>query len=290
MSTSSSRRAEANRLNAQKSTGPRTPEGKARSSMNAVTHGLTSQAALLEGEDPAKLEELGAEMMAHLKPADPVQRALAERIVALTWRLRRVARAEAATAIKIEGRRQREWKRDFDEAERMNRPPPGPPAPLDAGRLLADSFHETGAKGETAVDGPLVRITRYEMKLDSALRGAIRELRAVRRDAAREAEHPRGSNGGGIETLNGGSSTSASASESESEPEPGSGAALRLPRRGDDSPPAAVQAPVVVPDVPAGAPQSATERRAAPHSEHGNAPEQIEPNAHAQGPPADPLP
>jgi hypothetical protein len=41
----------ANRLNAQKSTGPRTPEGKEKVSQNAVTHGLLARAAVLHGED-----------------------------------------------------------------------------------------------------------------------------------------------------------------------------------------------------------------------------------------------
>ena len=44
-----SRRAEANRRNAGKSTGPRTTGGKARSRLNAVTHGLTAQTLFLGG-------------------------------------------------------------------------------------------------------------------------------------------------------------------------------------------------------------------------------------------------
>jgi hypothetical protein len=45
-------RAEINRLNAQKSTGPRTQEGKQKSSLNALRHGLTSHLRVLPGEDP----------------------------------------------------------------------------------------------------------------------------------------------------------------------------------------------------------------------------------------------
>jgi hypothetical protein len=46
-----SRRAEANRRNSLKSTGPRTPEGKDKSRHNAVTHRLTARSGLLPGED-----------------------------------------------------------------------------------------------------------------------------------------------------------------------------------------------------------------------------------------------
>ena len=48
----SERQIAANRLNAQASPGPRTAEGKAASSRNALTHGLTARTLLLEGEDP----------------------------------------------------------------------------------------------------------------------------------------------------------------------------------------------------------------------------------------------
>ena len=43
----------ANRLNVQKSTGPRTPEGKAASSSNALKHGMDAASIVIPGEDPA---------------------------------------------------------------------------------------------------------------------------------------------------------------------------------------------------------------------------------------------
>jgi hypothetical protein len=48
---------EANRRNAQRSTGPASPEGKATAAQNAVKHGLYTENLLLEGEDPQELEQ-----------------------------------------------------------------------------------------------------------------------------------------------------------------------------------------------------------------------------------------
>ncbi|MFI5381076.1 MAG: hypothetical protein ACHRHE_17400, partial [Tepidisphaerales bacterium] len=50
--SASAARTAANRRNALKSTGPRTPEGKAKSALNALKHGLTAQSPLLPTEDP----------------------------------------------------------------------------------------------------------------------------------------------------------------------------------------------------------------------------------------------
>jgi hypothetical protein len=48
----------ANRQNARKSTGPKTPEGKAVARLNALKHGLLSQQILLPNEDEASLMQL----------------------------------------------------------------------------------------------------------------------------------------------------------------------------------------------------------------------------------------
>src|SRR5690242_13579989 len=50
-------RVRANRLNAQKSTGARTPEGKKRSSLNATRHGLLAQTLHLPEEEMSAYHE-----------------------------------------------------------------------------------------------------------------------------------------------------------------------------------------------------------------------------------------
>ncbi|HEX2097775.1 MAG TPA: hypothetical protein VHF46_01790 [Rubrobacteraceae bacterium] len=86
---------QANRQNALKSTGPKTPEGKASARLNATKHGLLSQEVLLPGEDEAALKELGERLRAELQPVGEMESLLVERIVDATWRLRRLSRVEA---------------------------------------------------------------------------------------------------------------------------------------------------------------------------------------------------
>src|SRR4051794_1593735 len=78
-------------------TGPRTPEGKAVVSQNAVRHGLTSRAILVNKlETEEAWEEFRTGMLRSLAPADELEQELAENVVLGFWRMRRVAREEAA--------------------------------------------------------------------------------------------------------------------------------------------------------------------------------------------------
>jgi hypothetical protein len=86
----------ANRLNAQKSTGPRTAEGKAAVSQNAVKHGLTARSIVVSGEDPGQFEFHRERMLDELDPVGEVEFSLAERIVGLSWRLKRAEKLQAA--------------------------------------------------------------------------------------------------------------------------------------------------------------------------------------------------
>ena len=85
----------ANRRNATKSSGPRTKSGKARSSRNALNHGLSAEQVVIFDEDPAAFEALRGDLYAHFQPSDPVDEALVEQVAACRWRLRRVPEIEA---------------------------------------------------------------------------------------------------------------------------------------------------------------------------------------------------
>ena len=59
---------EANRQNAARSTGPRTPDGKARAARNATKHGLLARGVVIFDEKPDAYEELRDTIFYELEP------------------------------------------------------------------------------------------------------------------------------------------------------------------------------------------------------------------------------
>ena len=82
----STKKADASRANAQHSTGPVTPEGKQRSSANALRHGLTSTRVLLPGESAEEFEALRLSILERYNPADEYELHLATNIAVTMWR------------------------------------------------------------------------------------------------------------------------------------------------------------------------------------------------------------
>ena len=76
--------------------GPQTPEGKARSAMNALKHGLRARGfALLPEEDPAEWDEHLADLRRCLAPADATEEKLVTALAVAMWKEVRADRAEA---------------------------------------------------------------------------------------------------------------------------------------------------------------------------------------------------
>jgi hypothetical protein len=82
-------RIHANRRNAQKSTGPKTPQGKAVVSQNALKHGLSARHDVITTESQADFDLHRDALLAELDPLSPMESMLADRIVSLSWRLKR---------------------------------------------------------------------------------------------------------------------------------------------------------------------------------------------------------
>jgi hypothetical protein len=81
---------EANRRNAQQSTGPPSEIGKQKSSLNALRHGLTARVVVMPTEDLAAYQRFSAEFLADLAPETFPERQCAQTIIDTQWRLNRV--------------------------------------------------------------------------------------------------------------------------------------------------------------------------------------------------------
>jgi hypothetical protein len=88
------RRAEINRQNAALSTGPVTPQGKQKASLNALRHGLTGQTVVLPGDDLAAYRESCRQFHAELKPAGLLETTAVQTIADTHWRLDRIRAME----------------------------------------------------------------------------------------------------------------------------------------------------------------------------------------------------
>jgi hypothetical protein len=123
--------------------GPKTAAGKARVSVNALTHGLASARLVVPGEHPEDWAGHCRRMVEALAPAGPVEAALAERVASALWRLQRVTAYEEAAI-----------------AER----------------------HDLEAPSARLLPGPLDidKIIRYEAHLNRQLYQALHALEAMR--------------------------------------------------------------------------------------------------------------
>ena len=208
---------EANRRNARKSTGPKTEAGKAASSANALSHGLTAAGdVLLQDESVDAFEELQRDMLADLDPQDALQGMLARRIVQLLWRLDRAARLEAELFLhgELAARRDKLRAPGPNNAvraalERVYADKDGKcPEALTKSLDEKDRAFEERRREILAVDMEILlgapsamvlvereasakafdRLMRYEASLQRSLNRTLAEFRSLKREAAKEAK------------------------------------------------------------------------------------------------------
>jgi hypothetical protein len=90
----SEKQQQANRQNAQKSTGPKTPEGREAVRFNALTYGLRTRETILERENAREYSELWDELDAEWQPQTRTDRIYLETMVTSQWLLKRIAESE----------------------------------------------------------------------------------------------------------------------------------------------------------------------------------------------------
>src|SRR6266404_964916 len=87
---------EANRRNAQKSTGPKSPEGKAAVSMNSLRHGLRARTVVLPGENREEFNQLCDDLEVEWHPQSRTEHFYLEQMAVSQWKLTRMEVGEAA--------------------------------------------------------------------------------------------------------------------------------------------------------------------------------------------------
>lgn len=157
---SSLRQIYAARANGALSQGPVTPEGRRRSSQNALKHGLLSRRVVLESESPEDFQTLLDQHTAHLSPVDDVEVGFIEEMASSSWRLRRLWAIETSV---------------MDEA--LAAEPEG------------DDFSRTAAAFQKLAASPaLGLIHRYETRLHTMYQRSLRNMLVTR--AASKPEEP----------------------------------------------------------------------------------------------------
>ncbi len=163
----------ANRRNAQNSTGPRTNEGKAAVSQNAVKHGLLTRHDVISSESQADFDLYRRQLLDELAPVSPMESMLAERIVTLSWRLKRVCSIQKQTIDALNA------PKTFDPLAKLTQsllpkgPPPDPSesAPeLALGRLAIEDFADTRV---------LDRLLMYERRIEHSLYKTLLEFQRL---------------------------------------------------------------------------------------------------------------
>jgi hypothetical protein len=146
----------ANRLNAQKSTGPSTPEGRAAVRLNGVKHGITAQTLVLKGESESDFTALLDSYEAEHEPTTPTEEALVLQLAMATWRLRRLYHAEAGFySYKLKDTADQSARHKLDDSAHLG--------------LVTDWSQST-----------LATFTRQESRLERTFYRALHELQRLR--------------------------------------------------------------------------------------------------------------
>jgi len=156
----SQRQIDVNRRNAQKSTGPKTPEGKAAVSQNALKHGLTAKQAALSGEDQEEFEATRRSFEDELEFVGPLQNLLAQQIVMAAWRLGRLRLIEGGFL----------QLRDVDDTRDIERDCQNLPPRTRLAYLYLRHVHGPNA---------LATLGRYEARIERSFYHALHELRRL---------------------------------------------------------------------------------------------------------------
>ena len=166
----------ANRRNAQKSTGPHTPQGRSIVSQNALKHGLTAAHVIISSESQADFDLYRDQLLSDLAPTTPMESILAERIVNLSWRLKRASRIQNQTIETLKARNPSSPLAKLAQSllykgRDQSQAGPSESSPdLTLGRLAIKDFSNAGV---------LERLLMYERRIENSMYKTLLELQRL---------------------------------------------------------------------------------------------------------------
>jgi hypothetical protein len=180
----SERKRLANQRNAQKSTGPRTIEGKKRSSQNAITHGLFTRDTVVEGEDKAEFKMLRRDFINVLKPQDYLELSFVDDIVNTRWKLIRYQRAEFERYVAAEADNIKTLRQTY--IDQMGSPRLAEPVFEQEKKEYLESGRERAAMAMAVLLDQkwkrLERLADYEQRMQRMISRSMRELQQLRKN------------------------------------------------------------------------------------------------------------
>jgi hypothetical protein len=147
------------------STGPRTEEGKKRSSINALRHGLTGRTVVMPYEDMEAYHRFCEELLTDLAPETPVERQYAQTFCDTQWRLNRIRSIEDAMFSLGH----------FEAAGEIETDHPQVHAALTAARVFRDDSKS------------FVNLSLYEQRLQRTLEKSLKQLQALQAERKAQA-------------------------------------------------------------------------------------------------------
>ncbi len=158
---------EANRQNASKSTGPKTPEGKAIAAQNSIKHGMYTDQIIINGESQDEFELHRDRLFEQFKPEDPLEEIYVGRIVTHSWLLKRSIRFQTAVINSLQYSHKNSPVRHLDAILKPKKDNSPPPPDLELGDVTVKDFANAKV---------LDNLIKHERRIENSLYKAILEM------------------------------------------------------------------------------------------------------------------
>ncbi|HEG43791.1 MAG TPA: hypothetical protein ENH94_07075 [Phycisphaerales bacterium] len=158
---------DANRQNAQKSTGPKTSKGKSVAAQNSLKHGMFTGQIIINGESQDEFELHRNRLFEQFKPSDPLEEIYVGRIVTHSWLLKRSIRFQTAVINSLHHSHRNKPVIKLPGILRPKKDDSPPPPDLELGDVAVKDFANAKV---------LDNLIKHERRIENSLYKAILEM------------------------------------------------------------------------------------------------------------------